>query len=123
MSADTWRDRRACVRRTRSAVTAWPGDEGECYMTHLPLRGLYHNLSDRGSMVFCLALRDSYILTLGFPGKLTFQTASHFLAPYILDFSFVCKESDLRVNGSFHGCVYSSLVARVIFVSFTSYFH
>jgi hypothetical protein len=38
-------------------------------MTHMPLRGLYHNLSAWGSLVFCLARRDSYILTLGFPGK------------------------------------------------------
>jgi hypothetical protein len=35
-----------------------------------------------------------------------------------LDFSSVCKESDLRVNGSFHGCVDFPLVAHVIFVSF-----
>jgi hypothetical protein len=35
-------------------------------MTYLPLRGLYHNLSARGSLVFCPARRDSYILTLGF---------------------------------------------------------
>jgi hypothetical protein len=39
MSADVWRVRRACVRRTRSAVTTWPCDEEECYMTYLPLRG------------------------------------------------------------------------------------
>jgi hypothetical protein len=38
-----------------------------------------------------------------------------------LDFSSVCKESDLQVNGSFHGSVNFSLVARVIFVSFSSY--
>jgi hypothetical protein len=40
-----------------------------------------------------------------------------------LDFSSVFKESDLRVYGSFHGCVDSPLVARWIFVSFLSYFH
>jgi hypothetical protein len=39
MSVDPWRDRRACVGRTRSAATAWLGDEEECYMTYLPLRG------------------------------------------------------------------------------------
>jgi hypothetical protein len=39
MPADAWRDRRACVGRTRSAGTAWPCDEEECYMTYLPLRG------------------------------------------------------------------------------------
>jgi hypothetical protein len=39
MLADAWRDRKACVGRTRSAVAAWPCDEEECYMTYLPLRG------------------------------------------------------------------------------------
>jgi hypothetical protein len=53
MSADTWRDRRACVGRTQTAATAWPCDEEECYMTYFPLRGLYHNLIARGSLVFC----------------------------------------------------------------------
>jgi hypothetical protein len=32
--ADAWRDRRACVGRTRSAAMAWPCDEEECYMTY-----------------------------------------------------------------------------------------
>jgi hypothetical protein len=81
MPADTWRDRRASVRRTRIAATAWPCDEEECYMTYLLLRGLYHNLSVRGSLVFCQAQRDSYILTLGFLGKPSFRIASHFLTP------------------------------------------
>jgi hypothetical protein len=53
MPVDTWRDRRACDGRTRTAATAWPCDEDECYMTCLPLRSLYHNLSARGSLVFC----------------------------------------------------------------------
>jgi hypothetical protein len=39
MPADVWRDRRACVGRTRSAAKAWLYDEEECYMTYLPLRG------------------------------------------------------------------------------------
>jgi hypothetical protein len=81
MPTDTWWDRRACVRRTRTAATAWPFDEEDCYMTYLPLRGLYHNLSARDSLVFCPAQRDSYILTLGFLDKPSFWTASHFLAP------------------------------------------
>jgi hypothetical protein len=55
MLADAWRDHRACVGRMRSAATAWPSDEEDCYMTYLPLRGLYHNLSARGSVVICLA--------------------------------------------------------------------
>jgi hypothetical protein len=80
MPADTWRDHKACVGRTRTTATAWPCDEEEFYMTYLSLRGLYHNLSARGSLVFCPAKRDSYILTLGFLGKPSFWTASHFLA-------------------------------------------
>jgi hypothetical protein len=55
MPADTWRDRRACVERMRTAATAWPCDEEECYITYLPLRGLYHTLSTRCSLVFCPA--------------------------------------------------------------------
>jgi hypothetical protein len=38
MPVDAWRDSRACVGRMRSAVTAWPCDVEECYMTYLPLR-------------------------------------------------------------------------------------
>jgi hypothetical protein len=81
MPADTWRDRRACIGRTRTAAMAWPCDEEECYITYMPLKGLYHNLSATGILVFCPAQRDSYILTLGFLGKLSFRTASHYLAP------------------------------------------
>jgi hypothetical protein len=55
MPVDVWRHRRAYVERTRSAATAWTCDEEECYMTYLPLTGLYHNLSARGSVVICLA--------------------------------------------------------------------
>jgi hypothetical protein len=51
MPVDTWRDRRACVERTRTVAKAWPCDEEEFYMTDLPLRGLYHNLSARVSLV------------------------------------------------------------------------
>jgi hypothetical protein len=57
MSNDAWRNHRACIGRTRSASTTWLCNEGECYMTYLPLTGLYHNLSARGSVVFCLAWR------------------------------------------------------------------
>jgi hypothetical protein len=55
MPADAWRDHRACVGRTQSSAMTWRCDEEECYMTYLPLRGLYHNLSARGSVVICLA--------------------------------------------------------------------
>jgi hypothetical protein len=39
MLAYAWRDRRACVGRTRSTATACPCDEEECYTIYLPLRG------------------------------------------------------------------------------------
>jgi hypothetical protein len=52
MPADTWRDRRACVGRTRTAAKAWPCDEEECYLTYIPLRGLYLNLSARVAWSF-----------------------------------------------------------------------
>jgi hypothetical protein len=122
MPADVWRDRRACVGRTRSAATAWLCDEEECYMTYLPLRGLYHNLSIGVVWSFSWPGGDSYILALGFPCKPSIRTTSHFPCSIGLYFSSVSKESDLRVNGCFHGCVDSPLVARWIFVSFSSYF-
>jgi hypothetical protein len=71
MPADTWRDRRACIGRTQTAVKEWPCDEEECYMTYFPLRGLYLNISARGSLVICPTQKDSYILTLGFLGKIS----------------------------------------------------
>jgi hypothetical protein len=85
------------------------------------LEGLYHNLSARGSVVFCLA-RRGLIYISSRVSRQTIWTASHFPCSLGLDFSFACKESDLRVNGSFHGCVDSRFVARWIFVSFSSYF-
>jgi hypothetical protein len=36
MPVDAWRDRRTCVRRTRSTATVWLCDEEECYMTYFP---------------------------------------------------------------------------------------
>jgi hypothetical protein len=91
-------------------------------MTYLPLRGLYHNLSARGSMVICLA-REGLIYISSRVSRQTIHL-DYFSFPCSigLDFSSVCKESDLRVNGSFHGCVDFPLVARVIFMSFSSYF-
>jgi hypothetical protein len=86
MPADTWRDRRACVESMWSAVMVWLCDEEECYMTYFPLRGVYHNLSARGSVVFAWLGSDSYKLALGFPGKLSFRTISHFLAPLVYIF-------------------------------------
>jgi hypothetical protein len=55
MPMDMWRDHRACVGRMRSAAMVWPCNEVECYMAYMPLRGLYHNLSAGGSVVFRLA--------------------------------------------------------------------
>jgi hypothetical protein len=84
--------------------------------------GLYHSLSARGSVVFCLAWRG----LINIRSRVSRQTIhpDHFSFPCSLglDFSSVCKESDLWVNGSFHGCVDSRIVARWIFVSFSSYF-
>jgi hypothetical protein len=80
MSADVWRDHGACVGRTRSAATAWPCDEEECYMTYLPLRGCITTLVLGVVWSFAWPGGDSYILALGFPGKLSIQTSSHFLA-------------------------------------------
>jgi hypothetical protein len=91
-------------------------------MAYMPLRGLYHNLSAWDSLVF-------------WPGPegliyINSRVSRHILLDCFslpcsigLDFSFICKEFDLRVNGSFHGCIDFPLVARVIFVSFSSYFH
>jgi hypothetical protein len=93
-------------------------------MTYLPQRGwLYHNLSVRGSVVFCLARRGLIYISSRVPRKTIHLNCFSFPCSIGLDFSSVCKESDLRVNGSFHGCVDSPLVARWIFVYFSSYFH
>jgi hypothetical protein len=51
MPADTWRDRRVCIGRTRTTVKARPCDEEEVYLTYFLLRGLYLSLSARGSVV------------------------------------------------------------------------
>jgi hypothetical protein len=122
MSADAWQDRRACVERTRSAATAWPCNEEECYMTYLPLRGLYHNLSARGSVVFCVAREGLIYISSRVSRQTIHPNCFSFPCSIGLDFFSVCKESDLRLNGSFHGCVDFPLVARVIFISFSSYF-
>jgi hypothetical protein len=85
--------------------------------------GLYHNLSARGSVVFCLARRGLIYISSRVSRQTIHPECFSFPFSIGLDFSFVCKESGLRVNGSFHGCVDSPLVARWIFVSFSSYFH
>jgi hypothetical protein len=92
-------------------------------MTYMPLRCLYQNLSARGSLVFCLALEGLIYISSRVSRQTILSDCLSFSCSIGLDFSSVCKESDLRVNASFHGCVDSSLVARVIFMSFSSYFH
>jgi hypothetical protein len=91
-------------------------------MTNMPLRGLYHNLSARGSMVFSLA-HELLIYSSRVSRQTIYPDCFSFPCSIWLDFSSICKESDLRVNRSFHGCVDFPLVPRVIFVSFSSYFH
>jgi hypothetical protein len=81
MPADAWRDRRACVGRTRPMGTMWPCDEEECYMTYLPLIGCIATLVLGVVWSFAWPEGDSYILALGFPGEPSIQTDSHFLAP------------------------------------------
>jgi hypothetical protein len=91
-------------------------------MTYSSLRSLYHKLSARGSLVICLVQRDSYILTLGF---LANNPLGLLLISLLLKRRFsspICRESDLRVYGSFHGCVDFLVVAHVIFVSFQAFF-
>jgi hypothetical protein len=122
MSADAWWDRRACVRRTRSAATAWPCDEEECYMTYLPMSGLYHNLSARGSVVICMAREGLIYISSRVSRKTIHPDCFSFPCSKGLDFSSICKEFDLRVNGSFHGCIDSPFVAHGIFVPFLSCF-
>jgi hypothetical protein len=69
MPRDTRRDRTACVERTRTAAKVWPHDEEECYLTILPLRGVYLILSSRGSLVICPTKRDFIYIALGFQGN------------------------------------------------------
>jgi hypothetical protein len=84
--------------------------------------GLYHNFSARGSVVFCLARKGLIYISSRVSRQTIHLECFSFSCSLGLDFSSVCKESDLRVNGSFHGCVDFRFVARWIFVSFSSYF-
>jgi hypothetical protein len=79
MPVDAWRDRRACVGRMQSAATVWSCDEEECYMTYLPLRGCISTYVLGLVWSFAVPRGYSYILAIGFPGKLSIRTASHFL--------------------------------------------
>jgi hypothetical protein len=89
MPADTWWHCRPCVGRTRTTAKAWPCDKEECYLTYLPLRGLYLSLSSRGSEVICPTQRNSYILSLGFMSYLGLDFLHHFLENLISE----CEEA------------------------------
>jgi hypothetical protein len=91
-------------------------------MTYLPMRGLYHNLSARGSVAICLAQEGLIYISSRVCRQSIHPDYFSFPCSIGLDFSCVCIESDLRVNGTFHGCVDSPLVARWIFVSFRAIF-
>jgi hypothetical protein len=84
--------------------------------------GLYHNLSARDSVVFCLARRGLIYISSRVSRQTIHPDCFSFPWSLGLDFSSVCKESDLQVNGSFYGCVDSRFVARWIFVSFRAIF-
>jgi hypothetical protein len=84
--------------------------------------GLYHNLSARGSVVFCLARRGLIYIISRVSRQTIHLYCFSFPCSIGLDFSSVCKESDVRVNGSFHGCVGSPVVACWIFVYFFELF-
>jgi hypothetical protein len=84
--------------------------------------GLYHNLSAWCNLVFCLAQRGLIYISSRVSRQTFHPDCFSFPSFLGLDFSTVCKVSELRVNGSFHGCVDSRFVARWIFVSFLSYF-
>jgi hypothetical protein len=85
-------------------------------------KGLYHNLSARGSVVFCLSRRGPIYISSRVSRQIIHLDCFSFPCSIGLDFSSFCKEYNLRVNGSFHGCVDSLLLARRIFMSFSSYF-
>jgi hypothetical protein len=64
-------------------------------MTYFPMRGLYHNLSARGSVDFCLA-REGLIYSSSRVSRQTILLDCFSFPLYIgLEFSFDCKESDL----------------------------
>jgi hypothetical protein len=84
--------------------------------------GLYYNLSARGSVVFCLDRRGLIYISSRVSRQTIHLDCFSFPCSLGLEFSSVCKESNLWVNGSFHGCVDSRFVARWFSLSFSSYF-
>jgi hypothetical protein len=57
--------------------------------------GLYHNLSARGSVVFCLAWRGLIYISSRVSRQTIHPDCFSFPCSIGLDFSSVCKESDL----------------------------
>jgi hypothetical protein len=115
-----WRSRGGIAGLASGGVTVrWRGVLHDLFA----LERLYHNLSARGSVVICMARRGLIYISSRVSRKTIHLDCFPFPCSIGLDSSSVCKESDLRVNGSFHGCVDLPLVARWIFVSFSSYFH
>jgi hypothetical protein len=77
-------------------------------------------------VVFCLAQRGLIYISSSVSRQTIHLDCFSFPYSIGLDFSSVCKESDLLVNGSFHGCVDSQFVAvgfsclfQAIFVGFS----
>jgi hypothetical protein len=81
MQEDTRRDRKTYVRRMRAVAKASLSYEEECYLTMLPLRGVYLISSCGCTLVICPSQRNSIYIVLWFMGKLSFRSASHFPAP------------------------------------------
>jgi hypothetical protein len=64
-------------------------------MTYLPLRGLYHNLNAGGSVVICLSQEGLIYIRSRVSRKTIDSDCFSFPCSIGLDFSSVCKESDL----------------------------
>jgi hypothetical protein len=57
--------------------------------------GLYHNLNARGSVVFCLARRGLIYISSRVSRQTILPDCFSFPCSLRLDFSSICKESDL----------------------------
>jgi hypothetical protein len=73
-------------------------------------------------LVICPTQRDFIYIALGFKATHPSELVLISLLFRLRFSSPLCREFDLRVYGSFHGCVNFLLVARVIFVSFRAIF-
>jgi hypothetical protein len=96
MPGDTRPDCGACVERTQTVAKAWLPDEKHCYLTILPQRGVYLLLCSRGGLVIFPTRRDFIYIAIGFQARFSSQ---------------FCREHDLWLYGSIHGCVDFLLLA------------